>query len=246
MKSRVFCRIVLFLVISMGYSTVVADDMAEDVQRNIAKGQYIPAVDVTIKDMRNMPIPSSNENYAFIQSLDAVTNIVIGNFASGEREIILIKDKNSDGEVDLVAHWFVDRETFKFDASPTTTYNSVQFRKMKEDIINGVRGEVFPNQEGLEYIRVLYQNSDNIKKWRNGFLVTKYDPDNVVREMNRYSYSLSADGADMVFEIIYTYKGANRVSPIINQCVYCKNSKDKVVIEIINKLLDETKKFSPY
>ncbi len=246
MKYKIFsliCAVAFFCAVSPQLTAV---DMNIPIQKSVAKGQYIPDIDVTIKDLRSLPVPLANENYAILQSIDTVTNIIIGNFASGEREIILIKDKNGDGEVDLVAHWFVDGEKFKFDASPSTSYSSAAFAKMKEDIISGTRGTVFPNPDGVEVIRMLYQNSDNVQKWRTGYLVTRHDPDNPAREISRYSYSLSADGADLAFEIFYYPRGTNRVSPVINQSVYCKKSKDKVALETVKKLIEETNRISPF
>ena len=225
---------------------VVAAHNAGEVVTSIRKGAYIPDMLLSIKDMRNLPVPLSNENYAFIQSIDDVCNIVIGNFIAGEREIILIQDKNSDGKVDLVVHWFIDIERYKFEPNPDKEYNQESFKKLKEDIINGVRGRVFPNEQGLEYIRVLSQSSGNIKKWRNGFAVAKYDPDIPRQEMLSYFFSIDADGADLVFRVAYIPKNNIKVSPVINSFVYCKNSKDPFIKDVTQELIDETKKLSPY
>jgi hypothetical protein len=234
--------ILLSLWVAFFPVTSSAVDVTSDIKTGIARGQYIPTIDVSIKDMRSLPVPLSNENYAFLQSLDAVTNIVVGNFSSGERVITLIKDKNSDGEVDLVAHWYVDEEKFKFDPAPAATYPSAVFDRMKMEILNGRGTSLSPNPEGIEFIRILFQVPGNIQKWRTGYLVFKYDPDVITREMSRFSYSMSAGCADVAFEMLYMRKGTARISPVINQGVYCKNSRDAKIIEVVRGLLEETKR----
>lgn len=214
-------------------------------QSNVIQGAYDPTINITITEMRNLPIPASSENYSFLQCIDMECNVVIGRFASGEREVILIKDKDVDGTVDIVAHWFVDRERFKFDANPGGAYPPEVFKKLKEDIIKGSGVDVYPNSEGLEYIQVLSQNSSNIHKWKTGYSVIKFDPDATTKEMIVYSFSNSTDGADLVFDVKYRNMSSMKLIPVINQCVYCKNSKDKVIIEITQKLIEEAKKASP-
>lgn len=232
-----------FCVCLLGLSGY-ADNNA-DIVKSVKKGSYTPDKALSLKDLRYLPIPESNENYAFLQSIDATTSVVIGNFASGDRIITLIQDKNSDGTVDLVVYWYVDSEKFRYDANPAKAYSQESFKTLKDDILNGVSRTVSPNKEGLKIIEQLYQGPGNIKRWRNGFNVTSYDPDDINKVRLNYFFSLSADGADLVFEVIYIPRNNIRVSPVINKGVYCKNSKDPYINEVIKKLIEDTRKVSP-
>ena len=121
MKKIATLTIFVILILSMvitGWSRLAK----RPIQSNIQKGQYIPKIPVKITDLRSMPIPSTNEDYAFLQSIDRETNIVIGRFGTGTREIILIKDKNSDGIVDLVVRYFVDRKRYRYSSKPSVEY----------------------------------------------------------------------------------------------------------------------------
>lgn len=227
------------------YSLSGNADTKVDILKSVKKGSYTPDRALSLKDLRYLPIPESSQNYAFMQSIDAITSVVIGDFVSGDRIITLIQDKNSDGTVDLVVYWYVDTERFRYDANPAKTYSQENFKKLKDDIIRGVQGKINPNEEGLSIIEKLYQGSGNIQRWRNGFRVTSFDPDDIHKERLNYYFSVSADGADLVFEVIYVPRNNIRVSPVINEGVYCKNSKDPYINEITKKLIEDTRKVSP-
>ncbi len=215
------------------------------IQSNIARGQYIPKIPVKITDLRNLPVPSTNEDYAFIQSIDKLTNIVLGKFMSGRREIVLIQDKNADGKVDLVVQYFVDKKRYRYSSRPSAHYSKEKFRQLKDDIINGKRNGIAPNKEGRAYIKVLEQDADRIRRWKNGYRVFMLDPDDDRSARVTFFFSTSNDGADLVFEVKYRHQGVARISPIINFGVYCKNSKDPYLKKITADLIKEAKKYVP-
>jgi len=215
------------------------------IQSNVEKGYYIPKIPLKIKDLRNLPVPSTNEDYAFLQSIDNDCSVVIGKFSTGMREIILIKDRNSDGKVDLVVHWFVDKKRYKYSSRPGSEYSRDKFKAIKQNIINGKKGELNPNKEGTEYIKVLEQDSDRIKRWKNGYRVRLLDADDASSERLNFFFSTSNAGADLVFEIKYRNQGVMRISPIINYSVYCRESKDAMILETTKSLIKEASKFVP-
>ncbi len=215
------------------------------VQSNVKQGQYIPKIPVKISDLRNLPVPATNENYALLQAIDRETNIVIGNFNSGAREIVLIKDKNSDGKVDTVVRYFVDRKIYRYSPNPGKDYPGEKFKKLKEEILNGTQGELSPNKEGIPYIKVLEQDADRIRRWKNGYRVFMLDPDDERFPRISFFFSTSNRGADLVFEVKYRNQGVARVSPVINFGVYCNGSRDKYIISVTGKLIAEAKKFVP-
>ena len=219
-------------------------DSAPKIQYNVVSGKYVPSISVTIGNLRSMPVPSGNQDYAFIQSIGAEVNVVLGKFSKGEREMVLYKDTNSDGTVDFIVHWFVDRNVPRYEPKPETFCPPEKFRKMKEDIIAGIQGDVCPNKEGYEYLQALLKNPENIKKWQKGYIITKKDLDDPLTERVKYSFSDNGiNGVDIVFEVVYEDRGVIKESPIINQAVYGKASKDPFLVEMVKKLSAETAKY---
>ena len=238
---RKFVIMFIALLLSFAGEYLVS---APKIQYNIESGKYVPSISVTIGNLRNMPVPSGNQDYALLQCIGTEVNIVAGSFSKGEREIVLYKDTNSDGKIEFAVHWFVDRKVPRYEPKPEEFCPPEKFRKMKEDIIMGRQGDIFPNSEGLEYLQALIKNSENIKKWQKGFIVTKMDLDDPTVERVKYSFSDNGvNGVDIVFDVVYVDRGVVKESPVINQGVYCKGSKEPFMTEIAKRLLNETSKY---
>lgn len=225
-----------FLKVNLDSST-----RGKSIQSSIEKGQYIPSDLVTVQNLIRLPIPYSNEDYAFYQSIGKISNIVIGNFKHGERKITLITDKNADGKVDLVADWFIDLERIDIHGNPDKYCSAEKFVKMKENILIGKSESLSPNPEGLSYLKTLLKTTGNITRVRHGFKVFGDDTDQKSKRRVSYYYSNNGvHGVDLAFEVKYYNLGTKRVSPPINFAVYCKNSFDPFTIEMVKKLLKET------
>lgn len=238
MRTRMAVFLVLcFLVVGVGDKARAA---RRPLQSSVNSGIYIPNELITVSLLRKMPIPLANEDYALYQSIGRVSNIVIGRFKTGQREIILITDKNADGNVDFSCRWRVDDDRLDIDPQPSGLYDAVRFAKMKEDIVFGRGASLAPNPEGIPYMRVLMKQSSSIVKLKNGFRIYGLDPDDSTLE--RVSYYLADNGNkgfDMAFEVKYINMGLVRISPIINVAAYCKESFDPFLNELIKKLMSE-------
>lgn len=239
MKLTSFCKIIFSSVILFSAIALYSEKL-KPIQLNVRSGVYVPQIQLSLKDLKTLPVPSSNEDYAMMQQIDREMSIVIGAFSGGERKITLIQDKDFDGKADLVAYWLVDQQKFKVEENPDKVYPAEKIKKLKEDIINGSQDEIRPNNEGVDFMRKFFGGSENVKKWRNGFRVVSVDSDNKASERLVFSFSYNKlNGADMVFEVKYRNRGVARVSPIINYGVYCSNTKDPYVIELVKKLTKE-------
>jgi len=216
------------------------------IQKNIERGVYIAKLPIKPKDLKKMPVPHTNDDYAFLQCIDDVSNVVIGNFKEGSRTLTLIQDRNSDGQVDRAVTYYIDRNSFKFSAKPWLEYSQEKFKKLKEDILKGRQDEIKPNKEGIRYIDSLQKNSELVQRWKNGYRIFLRDEvDDMTERMNFFA-SLSSEGADLVYQLNFRNKGVARVSPAINYSVFCKNSKDKLVIETTKKIIKGASKHMPY
>ncbi len=245
MKTRygIIITIVALFILSLVYVNVDATVRGRPIQSNIKSGIYVPKDAITVPKLKDLPIPSTNDNYAFYQSIDKISNIVIGTFNSGERRITLIQDKNADGKVDTVAHLFVDLKRINVLPKPEEYCSAKQFEQYKEDIVNGNIENISPNPEGTSYLKELLKTPANIVRVKHGFKVYRTDTDEPTKERVSYFFShRGISGADIVFEVRYYNRGAARVSPLIDKGVYCINSKDTFAIKVAKEYIKKISK----
>ena len=244
MKTKRNICLIACLAIFFSQISVHSSTRGKKIQHSIEKGVYIPADLVRMQNMQKLPIPSSNDDYAFFQSIGKRSNVVIGNFKSGERVITLITDKNADGKVDRVAHWFIDLNRIDVLPYPQKYCDAKKFLKYKEDIINGNRETLSPNPEGFSYINVLIRTPSKVSRLKHGFKVYAYDTDEPSQLRVSYYFSDNGvHGVDLAFQVRYYNVKIGRVSPLINYAVYCKDSYDPYVIKKVKKIIEETKKY---
>lgn len=247
-------KIILWLVLAFSllgvFLQMSATTRAKAIQTKIKSGVYIPQDLISKRRMMNLPIPESNENYAFLQSFLETTNIIIGNFAEGEKVITWIQDANADGKVEQVIYYYPELGKFKEAPNPQELYSEEKFKDLKIAILNGKQGEINPNREGIPPLKNLIEkNSDKIEvqKNKNGYVVRIPDVDDVTRTRITFMYSNNrVKGYDLVFEVEYHNVRETLVAPVIKHCVYCKNSVDPVIKEYAQDLLDHTAKYYPY
>ena len=219
-----------------------AEKKAIKLMSTVKEGKYDATDQISAAKLAYLPIPGTKEDYVIFQSIGKVSTLVIGRFASGEKEIFYISDTNGDGKVDEGTTYFPDIKKFRAVAQVAQQYTPEKFKQMKLDVINGVRGELNPNQEGVSYIKKnVEKRSDIVKKtrYKNGFRVFINDPDdqNLHRAIFYYSNNKkSTGGADLAFKVEYRNVGTQMISPIINYNVYCKDSDDPVVAEVVDDL----------
>lgn len=243
MKAKKTSIIILIAVAMAGGAFIDAGAQSgrKPLQHNIASGKYIHNDLVTMSNIKHLPIPATNDDYAIFQSIGRASNVIIGKFKTGARQVLLITDNNADGKVDFACVWNVDSGVIDITPKPETVYGEAQFRQMKDDIVNGKSGLANPNPEGIAYLRALLNKPSNIVKMRSGFRVSGYDPD--VAGLERVSYFFSDNGvhgSDLAFEVKYNNVGQLRIRPIITVWVYCKDSYDPFVIETVKTLNAET------
>jgi len=213
-------------------------------ERKIEKGNYVPRILLNASSIRNLPVSKTRENYAILQSIGLVTNIVIGNFKSGEGIITLYSDRNNDGKVDFVARWYQSTNKVRFLPLPGKICSPELFKTMKMKILNGNwNTELSPNKEGGPYIKKIIMGNSTVRRWRHGYRVLEYDPDRRSKIRTSFFYEYKPKlGASVVFDVKYHHRGRVDLSPVINVGVYCSSSKDAVVIEYMKDLVQYTSK----
>lgn len=116
------------------------------------------------------------------------------------------------------------------------------FTKMKEEILKGKSDTISPNMEGTLYLEELLKTPLYIIKELQGYRISVTDIDEPSSERLLYYYTLTPGGASMIVKINYLIRGAIKMIPAISVGIYCKDSRDTVVNNIVKNLLETTKK----
>lgn len=220
-----------------------------NIQTSVKQGKYIETDLLSAAKLPYLPIPNTKEDYAFIQSLGKSTSVVIGRFADGEKQIVLIGDSDGDGKVDISSVYYPDQKKFKNSSQPEKEYSAEAFKKMKQDIILGARGEFNPNAEGSDFVKRMVVKKNNIVvkvRFKNGYRVFINDSDDATMHRAIFYFSdnrKSGGGADLAFNVAFRNVGPLMISPIINYGVFCKDSEDPVVFETVTELSAQTAKY---
>jgi hypothetical protein len=235
----------LLLVMGVGIFYIHGTRAAE-LRSQIEKGVYIPQELVHKGNLSELPIPRSQENYAFIQAIGRVTNIVIGTFSQGQDQITLISDQDADGKVDILVHWFVANNNTQVIKNPEKQYPPEKFALLKQEILNGERKTMFPNKEGVPYVKRMLDSGLSIVevvKANAGYKILIRDVDDKRKIQMGFYYSNNGNrGVDLAFQVNYYNVRNEQVKPNIQYSVYCKNSFDKDVVKIVNELSAYTAK----
>jgi len=213
---------------------------AENIEYEIESGKYVVKRNLTKRSLRTMPVPKTNKDYALLQSIGNECNIVIGNFASDEQRITLLKDKNNDGTVDYVAHWLVDLKQFRVEDKPGEFCSAAKFKQYKRDIFYGKQSDIVPNMEGLSYLAKLVKGSGHVRRWYSGYKVAEFDVDNYNKVRVEYVFSDNRNrGVDIIVQVHYHYQGIVKMVPTIQYGIYCKNSSDAFIREMAKEMITQ-------
>lgn len=211
---------------------------------SLSQGTVNPKADLFVTKPINkqtihfLPVTSDWRNYYVLQSINDETNIIIGDFLRSEINLTLIMDKGSDGTVDKVIEYFPKSDKIEEPLKPSSKLFT-EFTQMKKDIIEG---SIFKNNftykmNSLSDLKKHIQLGRNIYKYEFGYTVKIYDPDKPTSIMSEFSFQKNLDGrCDLVFTTYYYYSFKTVISPEVIYSVYCKNSKDPYVLEVIESL----------
>lgn len=240
-RLKFYCTLSLLSIFS--FNPLFSAD-AWEIKPSSEKGRYYETDILTPAKLANLPIPLTEEDYSFLQSIGAHTCLVLGHFSTGNRSITLITDKDSDGKVDDVSTYMIDLNKLLKSPDPAKEYPAEKFAEMKRQIIEGSKADLNPNAEGLKYLKkIISENSSVAKtvKMKNGYKVYINDADKqtLYRAMFYFSDN-SICGSDLVFEVRYRNVGTMNLSPAIKYSVYCKDSKDAMVCDVTKNLYSFT------
>jgi len=196
---------------------------------------------VTTDRVKYFPVPDDNRNYMFLQSIGDDTYIVIGDFSGLDKMIILITDKHSDNKVDSVVEYFPLTKNLRMRKASESKFFNTDLAKLKRDIISG---NIFKknytddmkSQDALESI-IMKGESNAVFEDVYGFNVKLIEVDETNKFEALFTYGKNAGGYYLQFRTEYCRKDYCTIrKPILRYSVYCKDSKDPIVQEYVEKL----------
>ncbi len=195
---------------------------------------------ITNEELKILPVSKDFRNYFILQSIDDVTNIIIGDFVGSVKLLCLIVDNNSDGKIDRVVEYLPGERKFTYPLKSTSSFFPSNIEEMKQQI---VEGDIFRNNyaykmKSLLSLQELLKRGKNISKHKTGWSVKSYDPNHPATIMYEFYFSKNNDGRyDLVFKTDYYKIFSTKIHPVIYFSVYCRNSKDPYIAEIVESLL---------
>jgi hypothetical protein len=186
-----------------------------------------------------MPVTDDNRNYFMLQSIDNTTRVIIGDFSSSDRTITMIVDAGSDGTVDRVIEYYPERDKYREPSEPTTRFYS-DLESLKKQIINGAiyESNYAYKMYSLDKLKNIIKRGEDVVKKGRGWSALLYDQDDFSTIMGSFFFGKKFGRYNLVFSTRY-YKIKNfKVIPPVYFSVYCKNSKDPLIRETVEDLLN--------
>ncbi|OHD70286.1 MAG: hypothetical protein A2W19_07305 [Spirochaetes bacterium RBG_16_49_21] len=187
------------------------------------------------------PNPPDYRNYFFLQSIGNSTSIIIGDFTGRKRLIVHLIDENSDNTIDKIYEYYPDIGQFKKIRRCSSQFFTENIAQLKKDIIEGkiFRDNYSYKMQSLDSLLYKLEEGFDINHSGSGYTVQFFDPDPPSTQMSEFYFNKIQDRYDLQFRTNY-YKIFNlKIIPPIPYSVYCKNSKDPVVAEVVESLLKE-------
>lgn len=194
--------------------------------------------------MRILPETQDFRNYFFLQSIDDTTIILIGDFSGAEEIFVQIIDNNSDNAIDAVYEYYPQTKRFKVLSNTSSSkFFTTNIAQLKRDIISGsiFRTNYSYQMKSIDILRNIIQAGIDIHPDERGFVARYIDPDLKSQPMAEFYFRKEFGRYDLQFKTNYYKIFRLEVHPVPPYSVYCRNSKDPVVVETVESLLKEMK-----
>jgi len=207
---------------------------------------YAVTMDLLIKPvdqdrLRFFPVTEDNKNYFFLQSIDNVTRIIIGDFTQPEKRIVMITlDKDYTAIKSVTEYLPVTDEIRELDQS-VSKFFTTDVNKLKRDIITGT---IFINNytdtmQSLGALESVLKRKDAHSIFPDvyGFSVKYSDVDDRKKHSAIFSYGKAIKGYYLIFKTeFYRESFISTRIPVLKYSVYCKDTNDPVIKETVDNL----------
>lgn len=207
---------------------------------------YAVNIDLQIKPvqpdrLKFFPVPEDNRNYFFLQSINNVTQIIIGDFTQPEKRIVLITLADDYTTIKSVTEYNPVTDEIRFMERSESRFFPSDVNRLKRDIITGAiyKSNYTDNMQSLDTLESVLkrQDSKSILPDVYGFSVKFADVDERKKHSAIFSYGKTIRGYYLLFKTeFYRESFTSTRIPILHYSVYCKETNDPVIRETVENL----------
>lgn len=206
--------------------------------QQIFKSNEFIHTDITPDRLQFMPVTEDFRNYFVLQCIGNTVSILIGDFTGIEKVISLAKDKNGDGKPDEVYEYFPKVKKLTTPLKPTTGFYK-NIDDLKKEIL---LGDIFTmnysyKMNSLPLLKAKLKSGRDVYRFKNGYSVKMYDPDAPTTIAGEYFFGKNEGKYDLIFTTYYYKLYRTKISPPLIYSVYCKDTTDKYIADIVEELL---------
>lgn len=194
--------------------------------------------DISADRLQFMPVTEDFRNYFVLQCIGNTVSVLIGDFTGTEKLISLAKDTNGDGKPDEVYEYFPEVKKLTTPLKPTTGFYK-NIDDLKKDILVG---DIFSmnysyKMNSLPLLKAKLKSGRDVFRFKHGYSVKMYDPDAPTTIAGEYFFGKKDGKYDLIFSTYYYKLYRTKISPPLSYSVYCKDTTDKYIADIVEELL---------
>lgn len=192
--------------------------------------------------LKMFPVPHDNRNYFFLQSIQDRTQIVIGDFSrSDNKRLILItlgKDFNS---IKSVIEYYPEKRNLAVVKSSGSPFFTTDIDKLKREIIKGTlfNDNHSDRMKSYDALEMIFKKNEatTVLPDTYGFTVKLTEVDETNKPMALFTFGKSETGYYLQFRTeYYRINARHTVTPILRYSVYCKDTNDPTVKDLVEEL----------
>ncbi len=191
--------------------------------------------------LRFFPVTADNKNYFFLQSIDNVTRIIIGDFTQPEKRILMITLDKDYTTIKSVTEYLPESDEVRILNESISKFFTTDVNKLKRDIITG---SIFKNNytdtmQSLGELESVLKRKDSHSIFPDvyGFSVKYSDVDDRKKHSAIFSYCKAIKGYYLIFKTeFYRASFISTRIPVLKYSVYCKDTNDPVIKETVDNL----------
>jgi hypothetical protein len=227
MKGKILIAILLSAAFAVGLSSAPTKESSF-----LLKGELRDDI------IKMLPVTTDFRNYFVFQSIEDGSSVLIGDFSGAEKVISLATDKNYDNKQDKVIEFFPDSQKIKDTVSKPSSQFFASFEDMRDSIISGkVFNENYSYKMfSINTLKARLNQKRDIYDWRYGYNIKVYDPDAGSSIMGEFYFSRKDGLYTLIFATYYYKLYKTKIVPPLYYSVYCHNSKDPKVKEVVDEL----------
>lgn len=192
--------------------------------------------------LKLFPVPQDHRNYFFLQSIQDLTQIVIGDFSrSDNKRLILITLGSDFNTIKSVIEYQPDKKSLRLRKESESPFFTRDIARLKKDIITGTlfNDNHSDKMKSYDALEMIFKKNDatTVLPDTYGFTVKLTEVDEINKPMALFTFGKSETGYYLQFRTeYYRINSGNTVTPILRYSVYCKDTNDPTVRELVEEL----------